>query len=49
MDLKRLEHTIDENPIYVSEDSTVYTAENTPIGIYTDGLLVLFVEEGVDE
>jgi hypothetical protein len=47
--LKRLEHTIDENPIYVSEDSTVYTADNTPIGVYTDGRLVLFVEEGAHE
>lgn len=40
--LKRLEHSVDEQPLYVSEDSTVYTVHNIPVGRFMNGVLVLF-------
>jgi len=43
--LKRLEHSIDDQPLYVSEDYTVYTAQNVPVGQFVDGILSLFVVE----
>ena len=43
--LKRLEHRLDDEPLYVSEDSTVYTAQNSPVGQFVDGVLTLFCVE----
>jgi len=40
--LKRLEYTVDETALYVSEDSTVYRADSTAVGNYSDGTLTLF-------
>jgi hypothetical protein len=44
--LKRLEHQLDGEPLYVSEDYTVYTAQNSPVGQFVDGVLTLFCVEG---
>jgi hypothetical protein len=46
--LKRLEHTVDGQPLYVSEDSTVYTANNVPVGQLIDGVLSLFCVEDAE-
>lgn len=40
--LQRLEYKVDEQTLYVSEDSTVYTAENVAVGQFVDGILILF-------
>ena len=41
-ELKRLEHTMDGEVLYVSEDSTVYLSDNTPVGEFVNGNLTLF-------
>ncbi len=41
--LRVLEYTKDGDPLYVSEDATVYTAENIPVGQLQEGVLTLFV------
>lgn len=38
--LRRLEHS---QPLYVSEDSTVYSADNVPVGRYSAKTLTLFM------
>lgn len=43
--LKRLEHTLDGAPLYVSEDSTVYMASGAAVGQYIERSLTLFVVE----
>ena len=40
--LKRLEYRIDDRPLYVSEDSKVYTVDYTQVGIFMNGHLTLF-------
>lgn len=40
--LRRLEYRNEEQILYVSEDSTVYTAENAAVGQFVDGVLTLF-------
>ena len=47
--LKRLEYRIDDQHLYVSEDSTVYSVHNIPVGKFVDGILTLFCVEGDDE
>lgn len=43
--LTRLEHRVEDEPLYVSEDSTVYTARNVPVGQFANGVLTLFCVE----
>lgn len=43
--LKRLEHRLNDEILYVSEDSTVYTAQNVPAGQFINGVLTLFCVE----
>jgi hypothetical protein len=43
--LRRLEHRANDQNLYVSEDSTVYTAQNVPVGQFLEGVLTLFEVE----
>jgi len=43
--LRRLEHRANDQTLYVSEDSTVYTARNVPVGQFLEGVLTLFEVE----
>lgn len=47
--LRRLDYRLDEEILYVSEDSTVYTSQNTAVGQFVDGVLTLFsIEEAAE-
>jgi hypothetical protein len=47
--LQRLDYKKGEQTLYVSEDSTVYTAENLAVGQFVEGVLTLFsIEEDSD-
>jgi hypothetical protein len=41
--LRRLDYRRGEQVLYVSEDSTVYTAENVAVGQFVKGVLTLFI------